>query len=49
MSQRRESDSSLAARIRLLQRGVQIDYQRIGQTITFDPAPYAQAGLKYRF
>jgi opacity protein-like surface antigen len=29
--------------------GREIDYHRIGQTVTFDPAPYAQAGLKYRF
>jgi opacity protein-like surface antigen len=29
--------------------GREIDYQRIDQTVTFDPAPYAQAGLKYRF
>jgi hypothetical protein len=29
--------------------GRQIDYKRIDQTVTFDPGPYAQAGLKYRF
>jgi len=29
--------------------GRQIDYQRIDQTVSFDPAPYAQAGLRYRF
>ena len=29
--------------------GREIDYQRIGQTVTFDAAPYAQVGLKYRF
>jgi opacity protein-like surface antigen len=29
--------------------GRELDYKRIGQTVTFDPAPYAQAGLKYRF
>ena len=29
--------------------GRELDYQRIGQTVQFDPAPYAQAGLKYRF
>ncbi len=27
----------------------EIDYKRIGQTIDFDPGPYVQAGLKYRF
>ncbi len=29
--------------------GRQINYKRINQTVSFDPAPYAQAGLKYRF
>ena len=29
--------------------GREIDYKNIGQTVTFDPAPYVQAGLKYRF
>ena len=29
--------------------GRETDYQRIGQTVKFAPAPYAQAGLKYRF
>ncbi|MGO8677617.1 MAG: DUF6268 family outer membrane beta-barrel protein [Limisphaerales bacterium] len=29
--------------------GREIDYERIDQTVRFDPAPYAQAGLKYRF
>lgn len=29
--------------------GRELDYQRIDQTVKFDPAPYAQAGLKYRF
>jgi len=29
--------------------GRELDFKRIGQTVTFDPAPYAQAALKYRF
>jgi opacity protein-like surface antigen len=29
--------------------GRELDYQRIDQTVKFDPAPYAQAGIKYRF
>jgi opacity protein-like surface antigen len=29
--------------------GRELDYKRIDQTVTFDPAPYVQTGLKYRF
>jgi hypothetical protein len=29
--------------------GREIDYKRIGQTVAFDPAPYGQVGVKYRF
>jgi hypothetical protein len=29
--------------------GREIDYRRIGQTVKFDPSPYCQAGVKYRF
>jgi opacity protein-like surface antigen len=29
--------------------GREIDYKRVGETVKFDPAPYGQVGVKYRF